>query len=91
MPDFSADGPTPLYVRVAGWIESRIKPGEVKLGMRLPPGRDLARDCGVEVGRIQVLTKALEAPRREAARAVAERARSLRAATCRGAVASTAR
>jgi len=47
MPDFSADSPTPVYVRVADWIESRIKSGEFKPGARLPPERDLARDFGV--------------------------------------------
>ena len=47
MPDFSADSPTPVYVRVADWIESRIKSGELKSGARLPPERDLARDFGV--------------------------------------------
>jgi GntR family transcriptional regulator len=47
MPDFSADGPTPVYVRVADWIESRIKSGELQPGARLPPERDLARDFGV--------------------------------------------
>jgi GntR family transcriptional regulator len=47
MPDFSADGPVPVYVRVADWIESRIKSGELKPGARLPAERDLARDLGV--------------------------------------------
>ena len=47
MPDFSVDSPTPVYVRVADWIESRIKSGELKPGARLPPERELARDCGV--------------------------------------------
>jgi GntR family transcriptional regulator len=47
MPDFSADGPTPVYVRVADWIESRIKSGALKPGARLPAERDLARDLGV--------------------------------------------
>ena len=31
----------------ADWIESRIKSGELKPGSRLPPERELARDCGV--------------------------------------------
>ena len=47
MPDFSADGPTPVYLRVADWLESRIKSGELKPGARLPAERDLARDLGV--------------------------------------------
>jgi GntR family transcriptional regulator len=47
VPDFSVDSPTPVYMRVAGWIESRIKSGELKSGARLPPERELARDCGV--------------------------------------------
>jgi GntR family transcriptional regulator len=47
MPDFSADGPMPVYVRVADWIESRIESGELKSGTRLPAERDLARDLGV--------------------------------------------
>jgi GntR family transcriptional regulator len=47
MPDFSVDSPTPVYVRVADWIESRIKSGELKPGSRLPPERELARDFGV--------------------------------------------
>jgi GntR family transcriptional regulator len=47
MPDFSADGPVPVYVRVAAWIESRIESGELKSGTRLPAERDLARDLGV--------------------------------------------
>ncbi len=47
MPDFSVDGPTPIYVRVADWIESRIKSGELKSGSRLPPERELAQDFGV--------------------------------------------
>jgi DNA-binding GntR family transcriptional regulator len=47
MPDFSVDSPTPIYVRVADWIESRIKSGELKSGSRLPPERELAQDTGV--------------------------------------------
>jgi len=47
MPDFSADSPTPVYVRVADWIESSIKTGEPKPGARLPADRDLAHDFGV--------------------------------------------
>ena len=45
IPDFCADNPTPVYVRVADWIESRIKSGELKPGARLPPERELAREC----------------------------------------------
>jgi DNA-binding GntR family transcriptional regulator len=40
MPDLSIDSPTPVYVRVADWIESRIKSGELKPGSRLPPERN---------------------------------------------------
>jgi GntR family transcriptional regulator len=47
MPDFSADSPTPVYVRVADWVEARIKSGELKSGARLPPERELARELGV--------------------------------------------
>jgi DNA-binding GntR family transcriptional regulator len=47
MPDFSVDSPTPIYVRVADWIEARIKSGELKSGSRLPPERELAQDTGV--------------------------------------------
>ncbi len=47
MPDFSVDSPTPVYVRVADWIESRITSGELKPGARLPPDRELASDFGV--------------------------------------------
>ena len=47
MPDFSVDSPTPVYVRVADWIESRIESGELKSGARLPAECDLARDLGV--------------------------------------------
>jgi GntR family transcriptional regulator len=47
MPDFSVDGPTPVYVRVADWIESRITSGELKPGARLPPEREMASDFGV--------------------------------------------
>jgi GntR family transcriptional regulator len=47
MPDFSIDSPTPIYVRVADWIESRIKSGELRSGSRLPPERELAQDTGV--------------------------------------------
>ena len=47
MPDFSVDSPTPVYVRVADWIESRIKSGEFKSGARLPPEREIAHDTGV--------------------------------------------
>jgi len=47
MPDFSVDSPTPIYVRVADWIESRIKSGELKSGSRLPPERELAQETGV--------------------------------------------
>ena len=36
-----------MYVRVADWIESRIKSGELKPGARLPAERDLASDFGV--------------------------------------------
>jgi GntR family transcriptional regulator len=34
-------------VRVADWIASRVKSGELKPGARLPAERNLARDCGV--------------------------------------------
>ena len=47
MPDFSVDSPTPVYVRVADWVESRINSGELKSGARLPPEREQASDCGV--------------------------------------------
>jgi DNA-binding GntR family transcriptional regulator len=47
MPDFSVDSPTPIYVRVADWIEARIKSGELKSGSRLPPERELAQETGV--------------------------------------------
>jgi GntR family transcriptional regulator len=47
MPDFAADSPTPVYVRVADWVESRINSGELKSGARLPPERELASDLGV--------------------------------------------
>ncbi len=47
MPDFTVDSPTPIYVRVADWIEARIKSGELKSGSRLPPERELAQDTGV--------------------------------------------
>jgi DNA-binding GntR family transcriptional regulator len=47
MPDFTVDSPTPIYVRVADWIESRIKSGELTSGSRLPPERELAQDTGV--------------------------------------------
>ena len=47
MPDFSVDSPTLIYVRVADWIEARIKSGELKSGSRLPPERELAQDTGV--------------------------------------------
>lgn len=47
MPDFSADSPTPVYVRVADWVESRIKSGKLTSGARLPPERELASELGV--------------------------------------------
>ena len=47
MPDFTVDNPTPIYVRVADWIESRIKSGELRSGFRLPPERELAQETGV--------------------------------------------
>ena len=47
MPDFSVDSPTPIYVRVADWIEARIRSGELKSGSRLPPERELAQETGV--------------------------------------------
>jgi DNA-binding GntR family transcriptional regulator len=47
MPDFTIDSPTPIYVRVADWIEARIKSGELKSGSRLPPERELAQETGV--------------------------------------------
>jgi DNA-binding GntR family transcriptional regulator len=43
----SAPTPTPIYVRVADWIEARIKSGELKSGSRLPPERELAQETGV--------------------------------------------
>ena len=52
MPDFSVDSPTPVYVRVADWIESRIKSGELKPGARLPPERELA-PVMVRIGRVR--------------------------------------
>ena len=49
MPDFSADNPTPVYVRVADWIESRIESGELKPGARMPlvdeTSRHRTRSC----------------------------------------------
>jgi GntR family transcriptional regulator len=47
MPDFSVDSPTSVYVRIADWIEARIKSEELKPGARLPAERDVARDFGV--------------------------------------------
>jgi DNA-binding GntR family transcriptional regulator len=47
MPDFSVDSPTPVYVRVADGVETRIMSGELKSGARLPPERELASDLGV--------------------------------------------
>ena len=47
MPDFSVDSPTPIYVRVADWIEARIKSGELRSGSRLPPERELAQETRV--------------------------------------------
>jgi GntR family transcriptional regulator len=47
MPDFGVDSPTPVYVRVADWVESRIESGELKSGARLPAERELASDLGV--------------------------------------------
>ena len=59
MPDFSIDSPTPVYVRVAGWIEARIKSGELKPGARLPPERELAYDCGVAYDTVRRATALL--------------------------------
>jgi GntR family transcriptional regulator len=59
MPDFSTDGPTPVYVRVADWIESRIKSGELKPGTRLQPERELALDCGVAYDTVRRATALL--------------------------------
>jgi DNA-binding GntR family transcriptional regulator len=59
MPDFSVDGPTPVYVRVADWIESRIKSGEFESGARLPPERELAHDCGVAYDTVRNAMKLL--------------------------------
>jgi GntR family transcriptional regulator len=59
MPDFSIDSPVPVYVRVADWIESRIKSGELKPGARLPAERDLAHDCGVAYDTVRRATALL--------------------------------
>ena len=54
MPDFSVDSPTPVYVRVTDWIESRIKSGT-----RLPPERELASDCEVAYDTVRRATALL--------------------------------
>jgi GntR family transcriptional regulator len=58
-PDFGVDSPTPVYVRVADWIESRIKSGELKSGARLPPERELASDYGVAYDTVRRATALL--------------------------------
>jgi GntR family transcriptional regulator len=59
MPDFGVDSPVPVYVRVADWIEARIKAGEFKSGSRLPPERELASDCGVAYDTVRRATALL--------------------------------
>lgn len=46
-------------MRVADWIESRIKSGELKSGARLPPERELASDYGVAYDTVRRATALL--------------------------------
>lgn len=59
MPDFSADNPTPVYVRVADWIASRIASGDLRPGARLSAERELATELGVSYDTIRRATALL--------------------------------
>lgn len=47
-----AEGPAPLYVRLADQIEADIQSGILPPGAKLPPQRDLAYDIKVTIGTI---------------------------------------
>ena len=42
----------PLYLQIAGWIERKIRSGELPLGERLPPVRTLAQYLDVNRGSV---------------------------------------
>ena len=47
-----AEGAGPLYLRLAGQIESDIASGALPVGAKLPPQRNLAYDIGVTIGTV---------------------------------------
>lgn len=51
LPDLKT-GDGPLYVRLAGRIEDAIETGDLPVGSKLPPQRNLAYDLGVTVGTV---------------------------------------
>ena len=51
LPDLKS-GSGPLYVRLAGRIEDAIEEGDLPVGSKLPPQRNLAYDLGVTVGTV---------------------------------------
>lgn len=63
MPDWSdfraADGPTPVYVQVADFVEARIDAGELAPNSRLTAERDLAAELGVAYDTVRRATALL--------------------------------
>ncbi|MFZ2099120.1 MAG: PLP-dependent aminotransferase family protein, partial [Oricola sp.] len=51
LPDLNA-GEGPLYIRLAERIEDAIENGDLTIGTKLPPQRNLAYDLGVTVGTV---------------------------------------
>jgi GntR family transcriptional regulator len=59
MPDFTADSPTPVYVRAADYLTALIRSGDLSPGSRLPPERELATNLGVAYDTIRRTTALL--------------------------------
>ena len=55
----AVDGPTPVYVQVAGFIEARIDAGELEPNSRLTAERDLAAELGVAYDTVRRATALL--------------------------------
>lgn len=55
----AVDGPTPIYVQVADFIEARIDSGELAPGARLTAERDLAAELGVAYDTVRRATALL--------------------------------
>ncbi|WP_051061854.1 GntR family transcriptional regulator [Nocardiopsis chromatogenes] len=59
IPAFAPKGPQLVYVAVADHIAARVKAGELRPGMQLPPERELAEEYGVAYMTIRRANKEL--------------------------------